>query len=181
MISKMLSSELHNLYKVSIIGAPAVGKTTILKLLSKNIIDRIYLPTHGFDLKTVKFDSFTIKLWDFAGQQGYLKSCSRDHLLGSDLLFVVTDSSPKNVLKSRELINYATHFVENNCPIIVIANKQDLAKNDGRMEPKRVEDILHVKTFGLTAINPAERNKLMNIIKKELEKIAKRRMKDIAF
>jgi len=63
----------------------------------------------------------------------------------------------------------------------VIANKQDLTKNDGRMEPKRVEDILHVKTYGLTAINPVERIKLMNIIKKELEKIAKRRMKEIAF
>jgi ADP-ribosylation factor-like protein 2 len=176
----MLSSELDKLVKVSIIGQPAVGKTTMLKLLSKNVIDRLYLPTHGFDLKTVRFDKFTLKVWDFGGQGGYLRAYSRDHLLGSDIVFIVTDSSPRNVLRSRELINYATHFVDNDCPIVAIANKQDLLKNDGRMDPKRVEDILQVKTYGLTAVNPKERIKLMDIIRKELQQIAiKRRLKDI--
>lgn len=178
----MLSSELHNLFKVSLIGSPAVGKTTILKLLSKNTIDRLYLPTHGFDLKTIKLDSFTIKVWDFGGQNSYLRSYSSDHLLGSDLLFVVTDSSPRNVLKSRELINYATHFIDNDCPIIALANKQDLIKNDGRLGPEKVEDVLQVKTYGLVAINPSERSKLLNIIKKELDKISiNRRMRENAF
>lgn len=178
----MLSSELHNLFKVSLIGSPAVGKTTILKLLSKNTIDRLYLPTHGFDLKTIRLDSFTIKVWDFGGQSGYLRSYSSDHLLGSDLLFIVTDSSPRNVLKSRELINYATHFIDNDCPIIALANKQDLIKKDGCMTPERVEDVLQVKTYGLIAINPGERSKLLNIIKKELDKISvNRRMRDNAF
>jgi len=176
----MLSSELDKLVKVSIIGQPAVGKTTMVKLLSKNIIDRLYLPTHGFDLKTVKFDKFTLKLWDLGGQGAYLKTYSRDHLMGSDLVFLVTDSSPRNVLKSRELISYATHFIDSECPIIAIANKQDLLKDDGLLDPKRVEDILQVKTYGLTAINPQERTKLMNIIRKELQQIAvKRRLKEI--
>ncbi|MFW9936234.1 MAG: Rab family GTPase [Candidatus Thorarchaeota archaeon] len=176
----MLSSELKKLLKISIIGHPAVGKTTMLKLLSKNVIDRIYLPTHGFDLKTVKFDSYTLKVWDFAGQGAYLKSCSKDHLIGSDIVLVVTDSTPRNVLRSRELINYATHFVEKDCPIIAIANKQDLLKNDGRMEPNRIEDILQIRTYGLTAINPRERARLMDIIRKELQQIAiKRRLNEI--
>ena len=43
------------------------------------------------------------------------------------------------------------------------------------MNAKRVEDLLHVKTYGLTAINPSERMNLMSIIKNELEKIAIRR------
>ncbi len=43
------------------------------------------------------------------------------------------------------------------------------------MDAKRVEDILHVKTYGLTAINPSERIRLMNIIKKELDQIVIRR------
>jgi len=175
----MLSSELDKLVKVSIIGQPAVGKTTMVKLLSKNTIDRLYLPTHGFDLKTVKFDKFTLKLWDIGGQGAYLKTYSRDHLMGSDIVFIVTDSSPRNVLRSRELINYATHFIDSECPIIAIANKQDLLKSDGRWDPERVEDILQVKTYGLIAINPKERTKLMKIIRKELQQIAvKRRSKE---
>jgi small GTP-binding protein len=175
----MLRSELDRLCKISLIGQPAVGKTTMLKLLSQNVIDRIYLPTHGLDLKTVKFDNYVLKIWDFGGQGAYFK-CSRDHLLGSDLLFVVTDSSPRNVLNSRELINYATHFIGKDCPIVAIANKQDLVKKDGRMTPDRVEDLLQVKTIGLTAIDPEERMRLVEIIRKELNHIAiRRRLKEV--
>ncbi len=161
--------------KVTFIGAPAVGKTTMLRLLSKDMIGRFYFPTHGLDLKTIKLDDYHIRIWDFGGQKSYFKTYSRDYLLGSDVIFVVTDSTPRNVLNTRELINYATHFIEKDCPIVAIANKQDLKKNNGRMTPERVEDILHVKTYGLTAINPTERIKLMDIIRKELNQIVIRR------
>lgn len=171
----MLSSELDKLVKITFIGAPAVGKTTMLKLLSEDPIDRLYLPTHGLDLKTIRFDDYYLRIWDLAGQRSYLRTYSKDYLLGSDIIFIVTDSTPRNVLNSRELINYACHFVGKECPIIAIANKQDLVRFDGRMDAKRVEDILHIKTYGLTAINPSDRMKLIKIIKKELEQITIRR------
>ncbi len=171
----MLSSEISKLMKVTFIGSPAVGKTTMLRLLSKDVIDKFYFPTHGFDLKTIKLDDYYLRIWDFGGQKSYFKTYSRDYLLGSDVIFVVTDSTPRNVLNTRELINYATHFVDKDCPIIAIANKQDLKQNDGRMTPNRVEEILHIKTYGLTAINPTERIKLMEIIRKELNQIVIRR------
>lgn len=171
----MLSSELNKLVKITLIGAPAVGKTTMLKLLSEDTIDRRYFPTHGFDLKTVKFDDYYLRIWDLGGQESYLKTYSKDYLLGSDIIFIVTDSTPRNVLKSRNLINYACHFVGKECPIIAIANKQDLVKRDGRMEARRVEDILRVKTHGLSAIDPSERLRLVNIIRKELNKVIIRR------
>ena len=171
----MLSSELRSCLKITFIGSPAVGKTTMLRLLARETIDKLYLPTHGLDLKTVKFNDYLLRVWDLAGQESYFKTYSKDYLLGSDIIFIVTDSSPRNVLNSRELINYACHFVGKECPIIAIANKQDLVKTDGRMDAKRVEDILHVKTYGLTAINPSERIRLMNIIKKELDQIVIRR------
>ncbi len=171
----MLRSELNSMIKITLIGSPAVGKTTMLRLLARETIDKLYFPTHGLDLKTVKFDNYYLRVWDLAGQKGYLRTYSKDYLLGSDIIFIVTDSSPRNVLNSRDLINYACHFIGKECPIIAIANKQDLVKTDGRMDAKRVEDILHVKTYGLTAINPSERIRLMNIIKKELDQIVIRR------
>ncbi len=173
----MLSSQISKLMKVTFIGSPAVGKTTMLRLLSKDVVDRFYFPTHGFDLKTIKLDEYYLKVWDMGGQGQYLKAYSRDYLLGSDVLFIVTDSTPRNVINSRELIKFATHFIDRDCPIIAIANKQDLTKKNGRMSPNRVEELLHIKTYGLTAINPSERNKLLDIIRKELKKVVVRRAK----
>jgi hypothetical protein len=72
--------------------------------------------------------------------------------------------------------------VGKDCPIIAIANKQDLKSVDARMNPERVGEILRVKTYGLTAINPEERTILINIIRKELERVAiKRGMREDEF
>jgi small GTP-binding protein len=171
----MISSSINNLVKVSLIGHPAVGKTTILKLLSEKIINKIYLPTQGFDLKTVEFDGFRLKIWDFGGQKSYLNLYLKDYLVGSDMVLIVTDSSSKNVFTSRALIDIADEIVGANCPIIAIANKQDLVKQGGHLTVEKVEHVLDVKTYGLTAIKSAERIKLMNILKKELNKVVMRK------
>jgi len=168
-----------NLVKISIIGHPAVGKTTMLKLLAENTINRIYFPTQGFDLKTVKFGKFNLRVWDFGGQKSYLKAYLKDYLLGSDIVFVVTDSTPRNVLTSKELIDITNKIIDDDCPIIAIANKQDLCKTDGRMDHKRVESILRVKTIGLIAIRKSDRKKLLNLIESELNQVLiRRRMKE---
>lgn len=175
----MSGSNINDLLKISIIGQPAVGKTTILKLLTEKTIDRMYFPTQGFDLKTVKFGKMNLKLWDFGGQKAYLKMYLKDYLRGSDIVFLVTDSTPRNVLTSKELIEHANTIVDEGCPIIAIANKQDLVETDGRMDAQRVENVLQVKTIGLTAIKRAERKKLVNTIKKELQQVLIKRRLDL--
>ena len=168
-----MNSNIENLVKISIVGHPAVGKTTILKLLSQNSINnQRYLPTQGFDLKTVKFGNYKLNVWDFGGQKAYLKTYLSDYLLGSDIIFVVTDSTPRNVLTSKELIDHSNKIIGKECPIIAIANKQDL---DGHLSADRVQNVLHVKTHGLTAIKNSERAKMMRIIKSELDKVVIRR------
>ena len=172
----MLSSDISNLAKISLIGHPAVGKTTILKLISQKIINRIYLPTQGFDLNTVEFDNFRLKVWDFGGQKAYLNMYLHSYLLRTDIVLIVTDSTEQNVLSSRKLINIAKKTVDNDCPIIAIANKQDLIDKDNKvLQVEKVSDMLDVKTYGLTAIDPQERNKLLDIIKKELDKVISRK------
>ena len=172
----MQQPNIQSLAKVAIVGHPAVGKTTIMKLLSKKTIERMYVPTQGFDLKTVKIGKVYLKVWDFGGQKAYLKAYLKDYLRGSDLVFVVTDSTPRNVLTSKELIEYTNDILEDDeCPIIAIANKQDLCEKDGRMTAERVENVLRVDTIGLTAIKRSERKKLMKYIKNELEQVLKRK------
>ena len=143
-----------------------------------------YRPTIGlnFGHKMIKsmLGEHELNLWDFGGQKAYIKMYLKDYLKGSDLVFVVTDSTPINILTSRELIDFALQNVDENCPIIAIANKQDLCEHDGRMNSDRVEGVLHIKTYGLTAINPLERAKLIKIIEKELNQVLiRRRLKEI--
>ncbi|MFX1340692.1 MAG: ADP-ribosylation factor-like protein [Promethearchaeota archaeon] len=165
----MVSPTFNALAKISIMGHPAVGKTTMLKLLAKtDNFDPLYIPTQGFDLEAIKLKNYNLKVWDFGGQKAYLKYLE-DYLEGSDLVFIVTDSTPRNVLNSKKLIELAKNLVDDECTIIAIANKQDLCKDgENRMNPKLVEDLLHIKTYGLTAINPTEKKKLIEIIEKEL-------------
>ncbi len=171
-----MNSNIENLVKISIVGHPAVGKTTILKLLSQNSENnKKYLPTQGFDLKTVKFGNYNLNVWDFGGQKAYLKTYLADYLFGSDIIFIVTDSTPRNVLTTKELIDHSSKIIGKECPIIAIANKQDLCESDGRLNANRVENVLHVKTHGLTAIKNSERTKMMNIIKNELDQVVIRR------
>jgi ADP-ribosylation factor-like protein 2 len=161
--------------KISLLGFPAVGKTTMTKMMAQKQVSKKYVPTAGFDLKTVKFGPYKLKIWDFGGQKNYLKKYLENFVVGSDLIFIVTDSTPRNVLSSRELIDHAKDLMGDDCPIIAIANKQDLCKVDGRMNYKRVENVLHTKTIGLTAIDSDERDRLINLIKEELNQVLKRR------
>lgn len=171
----MVTSNINELVKVSLIGYPACGKTSILNLLSEKTIEKCYIPTQGFDLKTVKFDKILLRLWDFGGQKQFIKMYLKDYLKGSDVVFVVTDSTPQNVSTSKELIDYASELIDEDCPIIAIANKQDLCEVDGRMTAERVENVLRVKTIGLTAIKRSERKKLISEIKDELHQVLIRR------
>ncbi|MHA1726430.1 MAG: Rab family GTPase [Promethearchaeota archaeon] len=174
----MLNQETINIssIKLSLWGHPAVGKSTILKLLTKNSIEKKYCPTQGMDVKILKYKNLHLKIWDFGGQSAYIyNEYISNNLVGSDLILIVTDSTPRNVLKTRSLIDKASEIVEGDCKIIAIANKQDLREQDGRMIPERVENVLQVKTYGLTAINPEERAKLIDILNQNLNHVLIRR------
>jgi signal recognition particle receptor subunit beta len=66
---------------------------------------------------------------------------------------VVTESNPKAVLKTRQLLE---KYKENlsGVKLLAIANKQDLP---GSMRPESVQDLLGIPTYGMVAINPKER------------------------
>lgn len=153
--------------KCSFVGMPAVGKTTMLKLLTDKIIDGRYIPTQGFDLGRVKFGNTVIKAWDFGGQKAYIKTYLKQYIYGSDIIFVVTDSTPRNVLSTKELIEFIQHTLgDEDCRIIALANKQDLP---GHMKSDRVEDILQVPTYPTVAIDPQQKTDVIDIIVHELE------------
>jgi len=155
--------------KIVFIGFPAVGKTTLMKLLTQRIIDKKYNPTQGFDLGSIYYNGFRISLWDFGGQKAYLKQNLTQYIHGADLVFIVTDSTPKNVLSTKELVEYTQSLLpEDSCRIIALANKQDLP---GHMDPQRIKNVLQIPTIGICAIDPTYRDVLIEAITWCLEQI----------
>ncbi len=147
--------------KISLIGTPAVGKTTLTKLMRGQLISGKYSPTMGFNLGQTNVDGLRVKLWDFGGQKAYLKKHLAQYLQGSDIVFVVTDSTPKNVLTTKELIEHSKEFVEDSCEMVAIANKQDMT---GHLSTDRVEDVLQIPTFPMVAIDKNNRQKMVELI-----------------
>ncbi|MHA1277883.1 MAG: ADP-ribosylation factor-like protein [Candidatus Helarchaeota archaeon] len=151
--------------KVSFLGAPSVGKSTLIKLLSGEIPPLDYKPTIGLDFGSLQFGEHEVKLWDIGGQDAF-KPFWDQYLNGSYLVFVVTDSTPQNVLQTKQLVEWVNR-TQKRARIVALANKQDI---DGHFSAERVENVLHVTTYPITAIEPRERDKLHYILVKELLK-----------
>lgn len=154
--------------KCAILGGPAVGKTTLLKLLEGKDITGQYIPTQGFDRGAIKMGrNATAFCWDFGGQQSFW-GFWKQYILGSDVIVVVTDSTPVNLLQTKQLIEWARRITEDDdANIIAIANKQDL---DGALTPKRVENVLGVPSFAMVATEQENREKMYGILKRALQR-----------
>lgn len=149
--------------KVSFLGAPSVGKSTLIKLLSGQLPPLEYKPTIGLDFGSLQFGEHEVKLWDIGGQEAF-KPFWNQYLNGSYLVCVVTDSTPQNVLQTKQLIEWLGR-TQKNARVIALANKQDI---DGHFNAKRVENVLQVPTYGITAIDPKQKEKLYYVLIKEL-------------
>ena len=147
--------------KISIIGTPAVGKTTLTKLIRGQLISGKYNPTIGFNLGNTTIDGNSFRIWDFGGQIEFIKQHLTKYIHGSDILFVVTDSSPSNVLITKDLLEHTKTLVDDGCEMVCIANKQDLEEH---MSPKRIEDLMQIPTFPLVAIQENNRQRMIELI-----------------
>ncbi|MFW9848652.1 MAG: ADP-ribosylation factor-like protein [Candidatus Thorarchaeota archaeon] len=141
--------------KVALMGSGYAGKSTLIKLLTDKTakLEANYKPTPGMDCGTITLDDTTkVSLVEMGGQT-HFEFMWPDLLRGSRLVVVVTESTPKAVLKTRQLLyKYKDHL--NASQIIAVANKQDIP---GSMKPESVQDLLGVPTYGMIAIDPKQR------------------------
>lgn len=82
--------------KIVLIGDQAVGKTTLLKKYSKNVIDLNYKATIGIDFECLKYNilnvPFTIQVWDTAGQERF-RAMSSQYYRKAQLVMITADAS----------------------------------------------------------------------------------------
>ena len=145
--------------KISLVGFSGVGKTTITRLISAEEIPATHIPTITGKISTIKIGNLVFHLWDFAGQEQFSYLWS-DFIFGSDAVLLITDSSLENIEKSRyfvELIKEQTP----NAYAAAIANKQDL---ENALSVEKIEQILGIKAYPMIAIEPDNRDKMIQIV-----------------
>lgn len=123
----------QNNYKVVVVGASGVGKTSLIQRLTDNIFDTEIQSTVGVEFKSfpckVGEDDIRLNLWDTAGQEKY-RSISKNYFrnaLGALLVFAFNDRSSFDQLD--EWINELQAQCAPNACIILAGNKADL-END---------------------------------------------------
>ena len=141
--------------KVALMGSGYAGKSTLIKLLTDRTkkLETNYRPTPGMDCGTITLDDTTkVSLVEMGGQT-HFEFMWPDLLRGSKLVVVVTESTPKAVLKTRQLLHKYKDQLQH-VDLIAVANKQDIP---GAMKPDSVQDLLGIPTYGMVAIDPKER------------------------
>jgi Arf/Sar family protein len=159
-INVMLDEMHRNLKpKIAVVGFAGVGKTTIKKLIKMDEIPLQHVPTITGEIATIKIGKLFFRLFDFAGQEQF-KFLWKGFIKESDAVLIVTDSSIKNVEKSKffiDLINKEVPYAR----AAFIGNKQDL-KNT--LSPEEIEKLTGMKTYAMVANQKGNRNKMIRVI-----------------
>ncbi|MDO8123354.1 MAG: ADP-ribosylation factor-like protein [Candidatus Hermodarchaeota archaeon] len=157
-LGPILDEAIVSTLKVVLLGEGGVGKTTILKMLMSQRANLNHVATMAVyveEMQTAKLGPYEIAVWDFPGQE-LLVPKWRDYLRGTDVVLMVTDSTLKNVMSTRKLLSIIQKWTDG-ALIWAIANKQDLKD---ALLPDTVARLLGVRTIGLVAIDPRNKDLL---------------------
>jgi len=120
------------IYKVIVIGDPAVGKTSLLTKFTTNQFEEKYLPTVGVNIVKEQFElededaSVTLMFWDIAGQPQFYM-LQRPYFNGADGILLVYDMTRSSTFSNvNNWQSSALKYGLSGIPRILIGNKVDL-------------------------------------------------------
>jgi len=150
---------------IALIGEPKVGKTTIVRLLERDVKSR----GTTYEIQTEDI-SYTIwELQTSSAEPQKLGVFSTSFLKQSQpfnrYVIIVSDSSIEDANK----IKYSVEFLRSIFPdtrLAIIANKQDLKD---RLSSRRIEKMTRLPVLELSAINRMHRERLINFLSYLLE------------
>jgi small GTP-binding protein len=122
--------EMDSVYKIIVIGDPAVGKTSLILRFTDNAFRQSYLPTIGTNLsdKVLSLGRENIELvfWDIAGQSKFSKA-RKNFYRGAHGIIIVFDLTSLESFKNVKAWHDDATSVLGSVPCYVIGNKLDMA------------------------------------------------------
>ena len=162
-LDDILGELIFTRFKVSFVGSGGVGKSTLLRLLfGKEPAPGGYTPTINVAVdssETIQFGTFLCTIWDFAGQAVFQDLWSF-YFSGTDVIFLVTDSSFRNVMQTKSLLRNIRKEAPA-VPLFIIANKQDLPES---MKADKIKRLLGAPTFHMVATDKTRREEFIRLM-----------------
>jgi small GTP-binding protein len=159
---KLVSQFVQSRLKIALVGEGGVGKTTTLHLLMGKAPPKQYIPTIALGMETIEnicFANYSLVIWDFAGQERF-RRLWKFYFKGADIVFLLTDSTLRNVLLSKEMLQVIRRDAPN-VPVIVIANKQD---TPNALDVSIIERVVGAETHPMVAIDLSYRDDMLRIL-----------------
>lgn len=167
--------KIDKIFKLIVLGAAAVGKTTLVNQFLKNeeIVD--YRPTLGISISTQRYfvqgfkdDTIKFLIYDLAGQE-FFKRVRREYYKGAKCAFIVYDVTRRETLD--EALSFWLQDARKelgNIPFVLIGNKIDLenereiSKDEGFKQAEELK-CFFIETSALKNINVQDTFKLIGI------------------
>ncbi|EFA81020.1 ARF/SAR superfamily protein [Heterostelium album PN500] len=111
-----------------IIGLGNAGKTTLLQVLSKDVL-KAHMPTQRPHMDHFVASNVTFKAWDLGGQQG-LRALWRNYTAGSSdsskliVIFMVDTTDPQQLGEAKAELHDALEYT-NGAPMLIVGSKID--------------------------------------------------------
>lgn len=113
--------------KLLVLGLDNAGKTTILRSISEENIKNIK-PTEGFNIKNLAVEGVNLCVWDLGGQKILREYWSNYFDKTSALIFVVDSADEMRLKEAGDELNKLLNEEKlKNIPVMIFANKQDMA------------------------------------------------------
>jgi small GTP-binding protein len=117
--------------KICLLGAPAVGKTSLVTRFVQSIFSEKYLTTVGvkIDKKTVNISGteVTLVLWDLAGESDF-QHLEMSYLRGASGYLLVADGTRGKTLDKAVELQTQVSAALGSLPFVFVINKADLTE-----------------------------------------------------
>lgn len=127
--------------KICMLGAFAVGKTSLVQRYVNSLFSEKYHTTVGVKIDkkavAVKGTSVDLILWDLYGEDEFQK-IRRSYLRGAAGCLLVVDGSRRYTLDTAQTLLKRTQETVGNIPVIFVFNKSDLM-DAWEVEPAQLE------------------------------------------
>jgi small GTP-binding protein len=128
--------------KICLLGAFAVGKTSLVRRFVEGGYDEKYLTTVGVQIKkrtvTVNDVELNLIIWDLAGEDEFQK-VQLNYLRGASGYFVVADGTRPTTLDTAKILHQRVTATIGAVPFVLLINKQDV-RDDWELDERALAE-----------------------------------------